>query len=197
MIKVKDSVEVALELDEKKVYSHIAHESAEDIIRIISAIDAERAKLRGIEVYYKDDWDLLIRERIRKGKRHTVFDFYNPFLMDIWEEKVKEAKRSMRIIYYSIIALSGFALLMIILSFITGYPTFVIALGVLPLAIYIFDRQKSEVDMKYYELVQFFVYELKALLERFDLDKEKYKFNLYNSDYKGVLFDHRGRARVE
>ncbi len=47
MSMVKDSVEAALDLDEKSVYSHIAHESAEDIIRIISSIDAERARLRG------------------------------------------------------------------------------------------------------------------------------------------------------
>ncbi|RLF91950.1 hypothetical protein DRN82_01165, partial [Thermococci archaeon] len=100
MIKVKDSVEVALELDEKSVYSHIAHESAEDIIRIISAIDAERARLRGIEVYYQDDWDELIRERIRKGKRHTAFDFYNPELLEVWEEKVKEAKRYIKLSKY-------------------------------------------------------------------------------------------------
>lgn len=89
---VKDSVEAALDLDEKSVYSHIAHESAEDIIRIISSIDAERARLRGEVIYYTDDWDDLIRQRIAKGKRHTAFDFYNPALLDIWEAKVKKVK---------------------------------------------------------------------------------------------------------
>ncbi|RKX46699.1 MAG: hypothetical protein DRP38_07445, partial [Thermotogae bacterium] len=90
---MKDSVEVALELNEKEVYSHIAKESAEDMIRIISSIDAERAKNRGEVIYYEDDWDDLIKQRIAKGKRHTAFDFYNPSLLTIWENKVKDMKR--------------------------------------------------------------------------------------------------------
>ncbi|ASJ16878.1 hypothetical protein A3L04_07220 [Thermococcus chitonophagus] len=195
MIKVKDSVEVALELDEKGVYSHIAHESAEDIIRIISAIDAERAKLRGMEVYHRDDWDLLIRERIRKGKRHTAFDFYNPELLEIWEEKVKSAKRDIRVIWYYLFGLVSGIVFTAIGSIFTGYPIFIIGLAMIPLAFYIVDYQRSKADLKYYELVQFFIYELKSILEKFELKKEKYKFQLYNTDYREVAFE-RGKAMI-
>ncbi|MFA4668957.1 hypothetical protein QDY65_00165 [Pyrococcus kukulkanii] len=197
MIKVKDSVEVALELDEKSVYSHIAHESAEDIIRIISAIDAERARLRGIEVYYEDDWDELIRERIRKGKRHTAFDFYNPELLEVWEEKVKEAKRYIKLSKYLPMAILFFTIVTAIVTILILVPVVIVGLATLPLALYFHEMFKASADLRYQELVQFFIYELKGLIGKFSLDRNKYKFELYNRDYKGVKFIKGGKAVVE
>ncbi|MFA4663095.1 hypothetical protein [Pyrococcus kukulkanii] len=197
MIKVKDSVEVALELDEKSVYSHIAHESAEDIIRIISAIDAERARLRGIEVYYEDDWDELIRERIRKGKRHTAFDFYNPELLEVWEEKVKEAKRYIKLSKYLPMAILFFTIVTAIVTILILVPVVIVGLATLPLALYFHELFKTNADLRYQELVQFFIYELKELIGKFGLDRNKYKFELYNRDYKGVKFIKGSKAIVE
>ncbi len=182
---VKDSVEAALDLDEKKVYSHIAHESAEDIIRIISSLDAERAKLHGNVVYYRDDWDDLIRERIAKGKRHTAFDFYNPALLDIWEEKVKEIKSVKRkeVLGYGILVGTVIASLALTLL---GEPYFLLGLALLPLAFLIRDLSRERLDLIYYELTQFFIDELRNLVEGHSLNPDRYRFKIFSGDYFGV-----------
>ncbi|ASA76788.1 hypothetical protein [Thermococcus sp. 5-4] len=183
---IKDSVEVALDLDEKEVYAHIAHESAEDIIRIISSLDAERAKLHGEVIYYKDDWDDLIRERIAKGKRHTAFDFYNPALLDIWEQKVKEikeAKKREKGLYAAIGAVIGATA---IASFFAGQPYFIIGLAMLPAVLLIRDSTREKLDLIYYELTQFFIDELAELIEKHSLHPERYKFKIFSGDYFGV-----------
>lgn len=186
MKSVRDSVEVALELDEKSVYSHIAHESAEDIVRIISSLDAERAKLHGEVIYYTDDWDALIRERMAKGKRHTAFDFYNPALLDIWEEKVKLGKKLKRLERLSYAAIGVFVGLTGVATVLTGSPWILLGLSVLPMAIAIRDRVKSSLDLLYYELTQFFIDELRALVEKHGLSPERYKFKLFTDGYFGV-----------
>ncbi|CAB49727.1 Hypothetical protein PAB1821 [Pyrococcus abyssi GE5] len=196
-VRVKDSIEVALELNEKSVYSHIAHESAEDIKRIISSMDAERAKLRGEVVYHQDDWDALIRERIRKGKRHTAFDFYNPLLLDIWEKKVKEAKKALKFIKYSIGIVTLFIGATIVITMVSGYPAILLGLGIAPILLFIVDYSKEKADLAYYELVQFFIHELKGIIERFQLNSKEYKVKLYNRDYDGVEFDRSGKAIVK
>ena len=186
MGEIRDSVEVALELDEKSVYSHIAHESAEDIIRIISSLDAERAKLRGEIIYYTDDWDALIRERIVKGKRHTAFDFYNPALLDIWEEKVKETKglEKTERLYYIVFAV--FLGIGAVASVLTGSPWFLLPLASAPLLLWLHDRTVSGLDFIYYELTQFFIDELREILERHSLNPERYRFKLFSGDYFGI-----------
>ncbi len=182
---VRDSVEAALDLDEKEVYSHIAHESAEDIIRIISSLDAERAKLRGNVVYYRDDWDDLIRERIAKGKRHTAFDFYNPALLDIWEAKVREIKSVKRreLLGYDI--LTGTVIVSLAFTLLGG-PYFLLGLALLPLAFLIRDLSKERLDLIYYELTQFFIDELRNLINRHSLEPERYRFKIFSGDYFGV-----------
>ncbi|ASJ06431.1 hypothetical protein [Thermococcus pacificus] len=183
---VRDSVEVALDLDEKEVYSHIAHESAEDIIRIISSLDAERAKLHGEVIYYRDDWDDLIRERIAKGKRHTAFDFYNPALLDIWEAKVqeiKEIRKRERLGYTAlgiVIAAAG------AISVFTGQPYVLLGLALLPLAVLLHDRAKERFDLIYYELTQLFIDELRNLVGGHGLQPEHYKFKIFSGDYFGI-----------
>lgn len=179
------------------MYSHIAHESAEDMIRIISSMDAERAKLRGEVVYHQDDWDLLIRERIRKGKRHTAFDFYNPILLDIWEEKVKEAKKSLRLLKYFIAGIVGILAVTALLMVYTGYPIIILGLGLLPLALFAYDYFHAKADLAYYELVQFFIYELKEIIKKFELDKSKYPIKIYSRDYNGVEFKKGGKALIK
>ncbi|GAB6136315.1 hypothetical protein [Thermococcus prieurii] len=185
-LTVRDSVEVALELDEKSVYSHIAHDSAEDIIRIISSLDAERAKLRGEVIYYADDWDALIRERIAKGKRHTAFDFYNPTLLDIWEEKVKFGKK------LKLIEKAAYSILGVLVAgtgvatILTGSPFVLIGLSVIPLAIAVRDRVKSSLDLIYYELTQFFIDELREIVSKHGLNPGRYKFKLFTGGYFGV-----------
>ncbi|AAL81632.1 hypothetical protein PFDSM3638_07590 [Pyrococcus furiosus DSM 3638] len=196
MIKVKDSVEVALELDEKRVYEHIAHESAEDMVRIISSVDAERAKLKGMTVHYIDDWDLLIRERIRKGKRHTAFDFYNPTLLETWEEKVKLAKKILRWRKYSIMGIIALIIGLGILTFFLEIPLVIFGLALFPVLFYLNDYLLQKVDTIYYELVQFFIYELRELVKRYKLDPKKYGFTLYNLDYRDVEFN-RNRGIVK
>ena len=186
MENIKDSVEVALELDEKSVYSHIAHESAEDIIRIISSLDAERAKLRGEVIYYTDDWDALIRERMAKGKRHTAFDFYNPALLDIWEEKVKESKRIQRMKRLYIGVFGVFLLMGVLATVLTGEPWFAVVLAFSPLLLWIQDRTVSSLDFIYHELTQFFIDELREIVVRHSLNPERYKFKLFSGDYFGV-----------
>ncbi|WP_456420678.1 hypothetical protein [Thermococcus sp.] len=186
MGEIRDSVEVALELDEKSVYSHIAHESAEDIIRIISSLDAERAKLRGEIIYYTDDWDALIRERIARGKRHTAFDFYNPALLDIWEEKVKLGKKLRTIEKLSYLTLGAAITLTGVVTFLTGLPVILIGLSSLPLVFFVRDRIKSSLDLLYYELTQFFIDELRVILSKHNLSPEKYKFKLFSENYFGV-----------
>ena len=183
---IKDSVEVALELDEKEVYAHIAHESAEDIIRIISSLDAERAKLHGEVIYYKDDWDDLIRERIAKGKRHTAFDFYNPALLDIWEEKVKEIKEAKKREKAFYIALGAFGVLTIAASVIWRQPYFLLAGAVLPIALRIRLHTREKLDIIYYELTQFFIDELSQLISKYSLEADKYKFKIFSPDYFGI-----------
>ncbi|WP_297509190.1 hypothetical protein [Thermococcus sp.] len=183
---IRDSVEVALELDESSVYSHIAHESAEDIIRIISSIDAERAKLRGEVIYYQDDWDLLIRERIAKGKRHTAFDFYNPALLDIWEEKVRESKGLRRNYRAFLVALGGIIGATGVLSAVTLQPWILLGLSVLPLALWFRDWTKAKLDLIYYELTQFFIDELASIIKKHSLDPERYRFKLFSADYFDV-----------
>ncbi|AEC52828.1 hypothetical protein PNA2_1914 [Pyrococcus sp. NA2] len=196
-MRVKDSVEVALELNEKELYSHIAHESAEDMIRIISSIDAERAKLRGEIVYHQDDWDLLIRERIRKGKRHTAFDFYNPILLEIWEGKVKAAKRSIGMFKYFVGMIVGIFALTIFLTFKLGYPVIILGLGILPLLIFASDYSKARADLFYYELVQLFIYELKEIIKKFELKKDEYPLKLYSRDYNEIEFRKSGKVFIK
>ncbi len=183
---VMDSVEAALDLDEKEVYSHIAHESAQDIIRIISSLDAERARLHGEVIYYKDDWDDLIRERIAKGKRHTAFDFYNPALLDIWEAKVKEGKRVRNLERAGYAAISFVLLVSVLASWLASEPYFLLGLSVLPLAFVIRDVARERLDLIYYELTQFFIDELRSLVEKHDLDPERYKFKVFSGDYFSV-----------
>ncbi|AIU69571.1 hypothetical protein TEU_04015 [Thermococcus eurythermalis] len=183
---VKDSVEAALELDEKSVYSHIAHESAEDIVRIISSLDAERAKLKGEVIYYTDDWDALIRERIAKGKRHTAFDFYNPALLDIWEEKVKHGKKLRMFERVSYAVLGAFVALTGIATVITGSPLILLAVSALPLALVVRDRVRDSLDLIYYELTQFFIDELREIVSKHGLNPERYKFKLFTGGYFGV-----------
>jgi hypothetical protein len=183
---IKDSVEVALDLDEKEVYAHIAHESAEDIIRIISSLDAARAKLHGEVIYYKDDWDDLIRERIAKGKRHTAFDFYNPALLDIWEGKVKEIKKAknrekgLYAVIGSVVGATAVA------SLLTGQPYLIAGLAILPAVLLVRDSTKEKLDLIYYELTQFFIDELAELIEKHSLQPERYKFKIFSGDYFGV-----------
>jgi len=184
--EIRDSVEVALELDEKSVYSHIAHESAEDIIRIISSLDAERAKLRGEVIYYTDDWDALIRERIAKGKRHTAFDFYNPSLLDIWEEKVKLGKRLKRLKLISYGVLGGTLLGSALVTILTGSPWIILGFSLLPLVALIRDRVRSSLDLIYYELAQFFIDELRSIISKHGLPRERYRFKLFTEGYFGV-----------
>jgi hypothetical protein len=184
--EIKDSVEVALDLDEKEVYSHIAHESAEDIIRIISSIDAERAKLRGEVIYYRDDWEDLIRERIAKGKRHTAFDFYNPMLFKIWEEKVKEAKEIKRrtLLGYSLLGiLIG---LSIVATVALSEPYFLLGVSIIPLFPFLREKELQKLDLVYYELTQFFIDELKNLLKKYSLPPQNYKFKIFSGDYFGI-----------
>ncbi|NJE03774.1 hypothetical protein [Thermococcus sp. MV11] len=183
---VRDSVEAALDLDEREVYSHIAHESAEDIIRIISSLDAERAKLHGEVIYYKDDWDDLIRERMAKGKRHTAFDFYNPALLDIWERKVKEIKKLKRLEKIGYTVLSAVVAASVVVSTLTGQPYFLLGLSILPLAVFIRDSSRERFDLIYHELTQFFIDELRTLVNKHGLDPERYKFKLFSGDYFGI-----------
>ncbi len=180
---VKDSVEVALELDEREVYSHIAHESAEDITRIISSLDAERARLHGEVIYYRDDWDDLIRERIAKGKRHTAFDFYNPALLDIWEAKVKEGKRVKNLERAGYTGIALVLLLSTLASWFTSEPYFLLGLSLLPLVIVIRDLSRERLDLVYYELTQFFIDELASLVGDHGLDPDRYKFKVFSGDY--------------
>ncbi len=183
---VEDSVEAALDLDEKEVYSHIAHESAEDIIRIISSLDAERAKVHGEVIYYRDDWDDLIRQRIARGKRHTAFDFYNPSLLDIWEDKVHEAKRIKRITGVAYAVLATIIGTTALASVITGEAYIIPGIALLPLAVFVREYSKDKLDVIYYELTQFFIDELKAIIEKHDLNPESYRFKLFSGDYFGV-----------
>jgi len=183
---IRDSVEVALELDEKEVYSHIAHESAEDIIRIISSLDAERAKLHGEVIYYRDDWDDLIRERIAKGKRHTAFDFYNPALLDIWEAKVKESKEIKKREKIAYASIGAVAFLSLVASVSLGRPYFLIGFALLPLLLTVRERTREKLDLIYYELTQFFIDELRELVTKHSLQPERYKFKIFSGDYFGI-----------
>ncbi|AJC71850.1 hypothetical protein X802_06510 [Thermococcus guaymasensis DSM 11113] len=184
--EIRDSVEVALELDEREVYSHIAHESAEDIRRIISSIDAERAQKKGFLVYYHDDWDNLIRERIRKGKRHTAFDFYNPELLDIWEAKVEELKGVRRTRYFLTSLLIAGVIVSIIAGLFFSWYLTIPGLAALPFVVWVQDWAREKSDLIYHQLTQFFIDEMRALLAKYGLDPEKYKFKLFNDDYFGV-----------
>jgi len=183
---MKDSVEVALELNEKEVYSHIAKESAEDMIRIISSIDAERAKNRGEVIYYEDDWDDLIKQRIAKGKRHTAFDFYNPSLLTIWESKVKDMKRVKNTFKLGIAFIGAFMALGIGLTIIYSEPWVLISLSILPLVVFLLDYKKHALDVSYYQLTQLFIDELGELLKKHELNREQYKFKIFTYDYFGV-----------
>ncbi len=192
--QIKDSVEAALDLNEKEVYAHIAHESAEDIIRIISSLDAERAKVHGEVIYYRDDWDDLIRQRIAKGKRHTAFDFYNPSLLDIWEDKVHEAKRIKRITKAAYAALATVIAIAVVASILTRGAYVILSLTLLPLVIFIRRYAMDKLDIIYYELTQFFIDELKMLMEKHDLNPESYRFKLFSGDYFGVSIRKSGTA---
>jgi len=189
---VRDSVEAALDLDEREVYSHIAHESAEDIVRIISSLDAERAKLHGEVIYYRDDWDDLIRERLAKGKRHTAFDFYNPALFEIWERKVKEAKKIKREEKLAYALFGVAALAAAIASAVTFTPYVLPVLAAAPVLLFIRDRSREKLDLIYYELTQFFIDELGALLEKYSLPPERYRFKIFSGGYFGVSLEKRG-----
>lgn len=183
---VRDSVEVALELDEKEVYSHIAHESAEDIVRIISSLDAERARLHGEVIYYRDDWDDLIRERIAKGKRHTAFDFYNPALLDIWERKVREIKKARLREKMAYASIAVFIILTVIATALLRQPYVILGLAVLPAVFLIWSLTREKLDLIYYELTQFFIDELRELVEKHSLRPERYRFKIFSGDYFGV-----------
>ena len=193
--RIKDSVEVALDLDEKEVYSHIAHESAEDIMRIISSLDAERARNRGEVIYYEDDWDDLIRQRIQKGKRHTAFDFYNPMLLDIWENKVYEAKRIKRTVRAVYAIVGAMVLLTGAATALTGIPWITLGLAYLPVVLYARNYQRNRLDLIYYELSQFFIDEMKELIEKHSLDPSIYRFKIFNYDYFGILTRKIGGSR--
>ncbi|WP_456326688.1 hypothetical protein [Palaeococcus sp. (in: euryarchaeotes)] len=186
MSKIRDSVEVALELDEKEIYAHIAHESAEDMLRIISSLDAERAKNRGEIIYYEDDWDDLIRKRIQKGKRHTAFDFYNPALLDIWESRVnsmKDVKNKIKMGTAAVLGITGISLA---ITFIYREAWLLVGLGILPLILALQEYKKEFLDFSYYQLSQFFIDELKELIAKHNLDREKYGFRVFNYDYFDV-----------
>ncbi|MCD6373066.1 MAG: hypothetical protein J7L37_05920 [Thermococcus sp.] len=189
---VKDSVEAALELNEKEVYSHIAHESAEDIIRIISSLDAERAKLHGEVIYYRDDWDDLIRERLAKGKRHTAFDFYNPALFEIWERKVKEARKIRWAERLAYIVFGGAVLAAAVASALSSTPYILPVAAALPILVLIRDRSREKLDLIYYELTQFFIDELRVLLKKYSLPPEKYRFKIFSGGYFGVSLEKKG-----
>ncbi|WP_457753916.1 hypothetical protein [Thermococcus sp.] len=184
---IRDSVEVALELNEREVYSHIARESAEDIIRIISSLDAERAKNRGEVIYYQDDWDNLIRQRIQKGKRHTAFDFYNPALLNIWEAKVKYLKKVKNYVRLAMLGILVFLAATIILSFFFDTPWFLVGVSALPLLIFFHSYRKEKLDFTYYQLTQFFIDELRELVLKHQLDSTRYKFKIFSYDYFGIL----------
>ena len=184
---MKDSIDVALDLKEKEVYSHIAHESAEDMIRIISSIDAERAKIRGEIIHYEDDWDELMRQRVAKGKRHTAFDFYNPSLLTIWENKVKNMKKVKNLFKLGLILLGLFIAGGVVATVIYREFWVLIPLSVLPMVIFLFDYKKNAIDIGYYQLTQLFIEELKELLKKYELDPKRYKFKIFNHDYFGVL----------
>ncbi len=184
---IRDSVEVALELNEREVYSHIAHESAEDIIRIISSLDAERAKNRGEVIYYQDDWDDLIRQRIQKGKRHTAFDFYNPALLNIWEVKVKYLKKVKNYVRLAMLGILVFLAATIVLSFFFDTPWFLVGVSALPLLIFFHSYRKEKLDFTYYQLTQFFIDELRELVLKHQLDSTRYKFKIFSYDYFGIL----------
>lgn len=183
---MKDSVEVALELDEKEIYAHIPHESAEDMLRIISSLDAERAKNKGEVIYYEDDWDDLIRQRIQKGKRHTAFDFYNPALLDIWESRVNSMKNVKNKIKIGTASIMGIAGVTLILTFIYGEAWVLVGLSILPLLLALRDYKNEFLDFSYYQLSQFFIDELKELVSKYNLDREKYGFKVFNYDYFDV-----------
>lgn len=187
MSEIKDSVEVALELNEKEVYSHIAHESAEDMIRIISSLDAERAKNRGEIIYYQDDWDDLIRQRIAKGKRHTAFDFYNPALLSIWEDRVRYLKKTKSFLTLIALGVVLFAVLSVVLSVFLNAPWFIVGLSVLPALALLNTYKKEKIDFTYYQLTQFFIDELKELVSKHQLDSTKYKFKVFSHDYFGLV----------
>ncbi len=193
---VGDSVEAALDLDEKSVYSHIAKESAEDIIRIISSLDAERAKLHGEVIYYRDDWDDLIRERIARGKRHTAFDFYNPVLFEVWEKKVKEAKEVKRREKLAYVLFGVLAAIALAITFITGKPYIIPLLAVTPLLLLVRDTSRERLDLIYYELTQFFIDELRSLLGKYGLSREDYRFKIFSGGYFGVRVEKRGTELV-
>lgn len=186
MSYVRDSVEAALELDEKSIYSHIAHESAEDIVRIISSIDAERARLRGEVIYYVDDWDELIRQRIAKGKRHTAFDFYNPALLDIWETKVKEIKKLKRFEVAIFGVYSAVLITSLVVLVMYRIPLLIPVLAVAPMLLFAKQWLMNRIDLGYYELTQFFIDELSELVKRHKLDPKNYKFRVFTSGYFGV-----------
>lgn len=192
MKRVEDSVEAVLDIDERSVYSHIAHESAEDIARIISSIDAERAKLRGEVIYYRDDWEDLIRERIAKGKRHTAFDFYNPELFELWEEKIKDAKKLKRILkaLYAIFLISE--VLFVVLSLIHSRPYFIIGAAFLPLLVFLRDYVLEKLDLIYYSLTQFFIDELREIVQGHSLLPRRYPFKIFTGDYFGVSLERVG-----
>ncbi len=194
MNEIKDSVEVALELNEKEVYSHIAHESAEDMIRIISSLDAERAKNRGEIIYYQDDWDDLIRQRIAKGKRHTAFDFYNPALLSIWEDKVRYLKKTKSLLTLIALGVVLFAVLSVVLSVFLNAPWFIVGLSVLPVLALLNTYKKEKIDFTYYQLTQFFIDELKELVSKYQLDSAKYKFKVFSHDYFGLVTKKRGSS---
>ncbi|NJF25536.1 hypothetical protein [Thermococcus sp. Bubb.Bath] len=191
--QIKDSVEVALDLNEREVYSHIARESAEDIRRIISSIDSERARKKGFFVYYRDDWDDLIRERIRKGKRHTAFDFYNPALLDIWEAKVEELKSVRKAEYFLYAVIGGVAGALIAAGVLFWWPLIALGASIFPFAVWVRDRAREKKDMIYHQLTQFFIDEMRVLLGKYRLDPEMYRFKVFNDDYFGIRTARIGR----
>lgn len=133
---VKDFVEVVFDFDEKFVYFYIVYESVEDIIRIIFFIDVEWVRFCGEVIYYMDDWDDLIRQRIVKGKRYMVFDFYNFVFFDIWEVKVKKVKilkKVEKIVY----VLYG-VVIVVLIGFLVLFGFFVIFLVLLIVLFFFF-----------------------------------------------------------
>jgi len=182
---VKDSIDVALDLDEKAVYSHVAHESALDLMRIISSIDAERASLRGEVIYFEDDWDELIRRRIERGRRHTAFDFYNPELLNKWEEKVNRLKVLKKTFLGVNILFPPLMVVAVVIMIRFLYFVFFVPLI---LFLYYWARHwlRERMDLVYYEMAQYFIDEMAHLLSKFHLNPSDYQFKLFHWDYQGV-----------
>jgi hypothetical protein len=73
-----------------------------------------------------------------------------------------------------------------VLSVLLSQPWFILGVSVLPLALWFRDRTRVRLDLIYYELTQFFIDELREIVEKHSLDPEKYRFKLFSNDYFDV-----------